>query len=430
MEVWLESLLMHLSVGMPLPPDLLFDISNFRGISPSSSGSTTPEGIPSGHRSPALEPIREGKMIDTTNSKKAKSNSTESLKVASETKKGNGFVKPIIKVSSSEDLDEIDKKKNCEVASKSGDSPTAVTDKFPNYENINFLRNDSDFNESKEKPICIQKVQPELHKDSDERLNSKMTEIPDKDSIFKVQLRRVPKNFTRNKFSPCSLESTSKGPIKDKIKLLSKKSIPETPKRSNLSLQSMNLNSNMISKVTEKYMEDSACGNVDINPLKPIKNLDIPDIVSSTIRRSFNPNVKDKKNKSIPDNKPDPELKRTTIFPSGLGGTFSINRNIFRRNDHQKNSREDETGNKVKSKVEEKDRPRLRLFDEAVCDIYEPSGSLTSGTSIVKSIVDSLNRKEKGSSNLGERLSYGRSSLKVPSRSKHRYGNSDEYMAL
>lgn len=59
-EVWLESLSMHLSVGMPLPSDLLFDILHYRGASPSSSGSTTPEGAPPGHCSPAaLEPICE-----------------------------------------------------------------------------------------------------------------------------------------------------------------------------------------------------------------------------------------------------------------------------------------------------------------------------------------------------------------------------------
>ncbi|XP_044740456.1 LIM domain kinase 1 isoform X2 [Chrysoperla carnea] len=43
MEVWLESLSMHLSVGKSLPSDLVFDIYHFQGLSPSSSGSTTPE---------------------------------------------------------------------------------------------------------------------------------------------------------------------------------------------------------------------------------------------------------------------------------------------------------------------------------------------------------------------------------------------------
>ncbi|XP_071056945.1 LIM domain kinase 1 isoform X2 [Onthophagus taurus] len=61
MEIWLESLSMHLSVAMPLPSDLLFDIQHYRGLSPSSSGSTTPETLNPGHRSPGLEPITEGK---------------------------------------------------------------------------------------------------------------------------------------------------------------------------------------------------------------------------------------------------------------------------------------------------------------------------------------------------------------------------------
>lgn len=47
MEVWLESLSMHLSVGKPLPSDLVFDIDHFQGLSPSSSGSTTPETLAS-----------------------------------------------------------------------------------------------------------------------------------------------------------------------------------------------------------------------------------------------------------------------------------------------------------------------------------------------------------------------------------------------
>lgn len=66
MEVWLESLSMHLSVCMPIPSDLLFDIYNYRGTSPSSSGSTTPEGMPSENRSPNLKTIKEGKAQSDT----------------------------------------------------------------------------------------------------------------------------------------------------------------------------------------------------------------------------------------------------------------------------------------------------------------------------------------------------------------------------
>ncbi|XP_018349000.1 PREDICTED: LIM domain kinase 1 isoform X2 [Trachymyrmex septentrionalis] len=57
MEVWLEGLAMHLSVGAELPVDLDFDIRNYKGPSPSSSESTTPETL-----APQLKPIKEGQV--------------------------------------------------------------------------------------------------------------------------------------------------------------------------------------------------------------------------------------------------------------------------------------------------------------------------------------------------------------------------------
>lgn len=57
MEVWLEGLAMHLSVGAELPADLDFDIRNYKGPSPSSSESTTPETL-----APQLKPIKEGQI--------------------------------------------------------------------------------------------------------------------------------------------------------------------------------------------------------------------------------------------------------------------------------------------------------------------------------------------------------------------------------
>ncbi|XP_015593503.1 LIM domain kinase 1 isoform X2 [Cephus cinctus] len=57
MEVWLEGLAMHLSVGVPLPSDLEFDIRHYTGPSPSSSESTTPETL-----APQLKPIKEGQI--------------------------------------------------------------------------------------------------------------------------------------------------------------------------------------------------------------------------------------------------------------------------------------------------------------------------------------------------------------------------------
>ncbi|XP_032691563.1 LIM domain kinase 1 isoform X2 [Odontomachus brunneus] len=57
MEVWLEGLAMHLSVGAELPADLDYDIRNYKGPSPSSSESTTPETL-----APQLRPIKEGQV--------------------------------------------------------------------------------------------------------------------------------------------------------------------------------------------------------------------------------------------------------------------------------------------------------------------------------------------------------------------------------
>lgn len=58
MEVWLEGLAMHLSVGAELPADLDFDIRNYKGPSPSSSESTTPETL----APQLLRPIEEGRV--------------------------------------------------------------------------------------------------------------------------------------------------------------------------------------------------------------------------------------------------------------------------------------------------------------------------------------------------------------------------------
>ncbi|KAL0267249.1 UNVERIFIED_CONTAM: hypothetical protein PYX00_009578 [Menopon gallinae] len=61
MEVWLEGLSMHLSVGVPLPHDLELHIYNYSGKSPSSSESTTPESLTS--TVPPLHPIKEGQPV-------------------------------------------------------------------------------------------------------------------------------------------------------------------------------------------------------------------------------------------------------------------------------------------------------------------------------------------------------------------------------
>nr|CAD7205412.1 unnamed protein product [Timema douglasi]CAD7415814.1 unnamed protein product [Timema poppensis] len=50
---------MHLSVGMPLPHNLEFDIYNYTGRSPNSSESSTPEALTPAVNPPALQPINE-----------------------------------------------------------------------------------------------------------------------------------------------------------------------------------------------------------------------------------------------------------------------------------------------------------------------------------------------------------------------------------
>ncbi|XP_076058385.1 LIM domain kinase 1 isoform X2 [Oratosquilla oratoria] len=61
LEVWLEGLAMHYTVGAPLPCDLLTDIYSFNGKSPSSSEASTPEPLsPDSCRPPLLRTISEG----------------------------------------------------------------------------------------------------------------------------------------------------------------------------------------------------------------------------------------------------------------------------------------------------------------------------------------------------------------------------------
>ncbi|KAL3271686.1 hypothetical protein HHI36_022159 [Cryptolaemus montrouzieri] len=213
----------------------------------------------------------------------------------------------------------------------------------------------------------------------------------------------------------------------------------------------MNLKTNTPSRVTEKYVKsiDSVstgacrnqatdCQNSRISDTQSISvvGLDIPDIVSSTLKKSFNilSSPTDKNEQVIvSETKAFSEIEKNSTH-SSTGGTFSINRNIFRRNDQGKAVKDMEVKgvySSVKSGVKENpsyinDAPRLKLKDTTICDISEPSCSYSSGSSLVRSIVDSLNRKDKGTLNLGVRMGYGRSSLKIP-RSKH---NSKEYTPL
>ncbi|KAG5881464.1 hypothetical protein JTB14_000892 [Gonioctena quinquepunctata] len=312
MEVWLESLSMHLSVGMPLPPDLLFDIQYYRGLSPSSSGSTTPEGIPSGHRSPALEPICEGKMAELKRSSEKIYKSSEKLQ------KSNENLKPIIKVSSAENIldgkdsrikpimkvsssDALTKRtsndrefttKSCEDMYMEGIvrcdpclveklSSEILNDlkRFPDYENIDFLKNDTAYAGIADKAICIQKLnETELTK-SGKHSNTKpkLTNSPAnqdnnlRENNLSVHLRKVPKNFTRNRLVNEMKENATRNDecnsLRDKRKFLKKY------------VKNVNLNSQLEkskTQITPVFYQRS---------LSNIEKNSVPDIVSSTFSK-------------------------------------------------------------------------------------------------------------------------------------------------
>ncbi|CAH1163270.1 unnamed protein product [Phaedon cochleariae] len=318
MEVWLESFSMHLSVGMPLPPDLLFDIQHYRGLSPSSSGSNTPEGIPSGHRSPALEPICEGKLANIKRSsdkiyksdekieKQSNDNLKSIIKVSSAenllNNRKENYIKPIIKVSSSDTLyddkpdrlefttkscenmlskNELNLNENFEADELDSENPRG----FPDYENIDFLKNDTAFAGVTEKPICIQKLsdtelikcdknmfstgfQPKINNASTPQDNNL------RENYLNVTLRRVPKNFTRNRLVKEKADEEHQA-ARERKKFLGKafdlKPFPvSSDKVSNLNLDSIRLKSETLpSQVTEKFVGNIKNVNVEKQTLLP-----------------------------------------------------------------------------------------------------------------------------------------------------------------
>lgn len=390
MEVWLESLSMHLSVGMPLPSDLLFDIYHYRGISPCSSGSTTPEGIPSGHRSPALEPIREGKLaMQKINDVKTKS--VENLR-------------PIMKVSSVESLgDKKDVSKAMikdvvgrnELYSKSCEDFAynnlkiieTETNKFPNYENIDFLKNDSVFardKETKEKEISLKTLgdKKQLNVDTRNENNANLTENNLKGTKFPVQLRKVPKNFTRNRFIKETPPTTDQ---LGKIRAETDAALEKPQKVSNLSLD--NIKTTSPSKVTQKYVENKP--TPETSSIKP----EIPDVVSSTLKTP-------------------PTTPCCSTSKSSPSSTFSISRSIFKRTDDDSNApklaRQAPIARGRQTPILGRKNPREN------CDTLNATKPSASGSSsLVRNIIDSLNRKDRGKFELGNRTVYGRSSLKA-----------------
>lgn len=407
MEVWLESLLMHLSVGTALPPDLLFDIYHYRGLSPSSSGSTTPEGIPSGHRSPALQPICEGKMLPHDTQAK-KSQSAENLKIPN-------FNRPL-KMSSSDSLGSNDEfssndklyVKSCE------DIGQHKYIKRKNLDKLNQGNSSEDFNKNLDKPDCIEVPKISLNLPE----NVVILKLPAKKDLGKSDGDTLAhKNNTLK--TEISLNS---------IKMPLNSSLKTTNKYLNLSKSPVQCKI----KDGRNFKRSISCESSDSN---------IPDIVFSTLRKP-----------TESENLPSTSKSEHSKTPSC--STFSISRDIFKKLD-QKNKAGSLEDDRKFSKLEPqarnfKDKPAAEqrkikkdVFanlslktnaenksDNLKCDILEPTGFNKSSNSLVKSIVNSLNRKDKEPLKLGNRFSYGRSSLKITGSPKINLKSSKEFSAL
>ncbi|XP_060534465.1 LIM domain kinase 1 isoform X2 [Cylas formicarius] len=438
MEVWLESLSMHLSVSMPLPPDLLFDIQHYRGISPTSSGSTTPEGIPSsGHRSPALEPIKEGKISKTSSPEKKATNGDN--------------LKPMENVLSTKPA------LGDELSAKNLENPTLVTKipdvrSYPDYENIGFLKNDKVFACDTEK--CVKSLT-----DAELKTAEKPNNRCGDERRFKVRLRTVPKNFTRNRFMKEIKDNTSSsaGTCDDAAIFGPKRDFhapPSAPvirveqrspeKTNNLNLDSINA---VPSAVTQKFVHNKTVKDNN-------KANNVPDLVSSTppsTTSNFFPNPEERqlsrnnlersslvrrRYTKTPDDAP--VLKRTPLLQRKATGKFycpevaeikadnsGILAKVLKRTPiferrSIKPSQEETITRAYNSylpdslKMEERKVVNLDQLPKTTCT---PSTSSCKSSNVVKSIVDSLNRKSGGLS-FGTRGNFGRSSLKVSGNPK------------
>ncbi|XP_057667372.1 LIM domain kinase 1 isoform X2 [Diorhabda carinulata] len=456
MEVWLESLSMHLSVGMPLPPDLLFDIQHFRGLSPSSSGSTTPDGIPSGHRSPALEPIREGKMADTKRSSEKifsdcnKSRSSDRIydgsrnrsneKIYSDDENGksksNENIRSIMKVSSAENVDKPviticdfgdgnDKQGETTYVPKSPNSliMSDVEKGFPNYENIDFLKNDMVYIGHQEKPIAIEKLECDPPR-------TESTTTPHTDNNLRENisphLRKIPKNFTRNRLVKEMKENQAR---EEKIKLKSFDA-DHVAKVSNLNLNSIGVSTSQPSQVTEKFVSNLKNVNLNGNP---------------KYHRSMSETNENSERKSI--------LTRRRYTKDSDNVRFLKRTPILKRRSPTKTENPEEILEKQSPDSDSKEKlmEKPSLLSKLTPNLQRRTGFLniedTSGNvnkkpflvaaasgSIVRNMVDSLNKKSPLS--FGNRSSFGRCSLNLTGSNKvnlKKVGRSpspDEYTVL
>lgn len=379
MEVWLESLSMHLSVCMPIPSDLLFDIYHYRGLSPSSSGSTTPEGIASESRSPNLEPIKEGKMhcSDSTTQRSNNNVSNENLKAQEAPAKEKQYIKKstneIIQNSNPEKLyapiesqnsklkekvskiNELDVKNNKTVISKTN----SIDDNSISVKNKS---NIIDVNSSKKYNI------PNMNNRCN---NNKSTEELAGTSNSLLALKKVPKHFTRNRFRHHCQEVPE-------ISSISASLLPKLKYASRNQFE-VNRSSNNIAQSTVDSL-DSRNTKIDNHLIA-----NIPDIVSScTVKRTQPLSVSTTSltttTTAVNSNMPPSKLKLTTNTCNNIPGCSS-------------NSSSTTTENKIK-----KTAPSISGISGVNCDVRNPisksCASSSKSSSIVKNIVDTLNRNE------------------------------------
>lgn len=365
-------------------------------------------GIPSGHRSPALEPITEGKPTQDIQKVPVSCTATPNIlsKVPSNEKiYQNKSPKPIIKVSSpTEDLLDIKQL-----------IPPCRT-----YENLDFLKNDNIFSKDSQKPVCVKNLTTSTLKSMDkpQLMQPNSNENNLKVRSFNVNLRTVPKNFTRNRFIR-DFEDTGQ-----KHNLLAKQSNLNAPnhsvKVSNLTLGSMKSAS---SPVTEKFVNSTSRGNYKSDLVSsslvfeackaPPEQTQIKTFLPRTVPERCSLS----RRRYCRDTEESPVPKRTPLLQRKTSSKFITESETPLQKD-------EETGILAKvlrrTPIFERKSFKPQIEPPAVkqddCRNYvnppSTSGFRGSGTSIVRNIVDSLNRKSGGMS-FGNRGGYGRSSLKV-----------------
>lgn len=290
---------------------------------------------------------------------------------------------------------------------------------FPTYENIDFLKNDMAYMGDTEKSIAIQKVESDPVKSDKFQTDTTDNNLRDNPS---PHLRKIPKNFTRNRLVKEMKENQAK---ENKIKLMSFDSPPHPTKVSNLNLNSIGLKSSQPSQVTEKFVNNLKNVNIKETPTyqRSLSNTEKStsperksDFRSSLIRRKY---TRDSENTPI--------LKRTPILQRRVSPkTDAIDNQSFPQVKDAPlhfDSKEKSFPVMEKPSLLSKLTPSLPRRT-GFLNLEDNSGNLskkpflvtaTSG-SLVRNMVDSLNRK--GGLSFGSRGNFGRCSLKVTGSSK------------